>query len=141
MPAVPGASRLAAAQGGTNVSRLDGDVSAATAGSLVRTLTYSYDAAGQLTAASDPDSSYAVSYDNLGRVLTVDNNGTSGVPRVILTSGYDAAGNRSSLSASVAGTADLLEHVHPRCPGSAHASGPSGPGRQHGGRKAGGSGL
>ncbi len=75
---------------------------------MVRTLSYTYDAAGQLTAASDPDSSYAVSYDNLGRVLTVDNNGTSGVPRVILTSAYDAAGNRSSLSASVAGTADFL---------------------------------
>ena len=74
----------------------------------MRTLSYTWDAAGQLTAASDPDSSYAISYDNLGRVLTVDNNGTSGVPRVILTSGYDAAGNRSSLSASVAGTADFL---------------------------------
>ncbi len=71
-------------QSGTNVSRMDGDVSAATAGSLVRTATYTYDAAGQLTAASDPDSSYAVGYDNLGRVISVDNNGTSGVLRVIL---------------------------------------------------------
>jgi len=95
-------------QANTNVPRLDGDVSGATNGALVRTLAYTYDAAGQLTAASDPDSSYAVTYDNLGRVLTVDNNGTSGVPRVILTSSYDAAGNRSSLSASVAGTADFL---------------------------------
>jgi hypothetical protein len=31
-----------------------------------------YDAASQLTAASDLDSSYAISDDNLGRVLTVD---------------------------------------------------------------------
>ncbi len=95
-------------QSGTNVSRMDGDVSAATAGSLVRTLTYTYDAAGQLTAASDPDSSYAVSYDNLGRVISVDNNGTSGLPRVILESTYNAAGNRSSLSATIAGTDDFL---------------------------------
>ena len=92
----------------TNVSRLDGDATAASNGTLVRTLSYTFDAAGQLTAASDPDSSYAVSYDNLGRVVTVDNNGTSGVPRVILTSAYDAAGNRGSLTASVAGTADFL---------------------------------
>ena len=95
-------------QAGTNVSRMGGDATAATAGTLVRTLSYTYDAASQLTAASDPDSSYAISYDNLGRVLTVDNNGTSGVPRVILTSAYDVVGNRTSLSASVAGTADFL---------------------------------
>ena len=92
----------------TNVSRLDGDASSASNGTLVRTLSYTFDAASQLTAASDPDSSYAMSYDNLGRVVTVDNNGTSGVPRVILTSAYDSAGNRSDLSASVAGTADFL---------------------------------
>jgi RHS repeat-associated protein len=95
-------------QANTDVARLDGDVTAATNGTLVRTLSSTYDAAGQLTAASDPDSSYAITYDHLGRVLTVDNNGTSGVPRVILTSSYDAAGTRASLSASVAGTADFL---------------------------------
>ena len=95
-------------QAGLNVSRMGGDATAVTAGTLVRTLSYTYDAASQLTAASDPDSSYAISYDNLGRVLTVDNNGTSGVPRVILTSAYDVVGNRTSLSASVAGAADFL---------------------------------
>jgi YD repeat-containing protein len=95
------------AQSNTNVGRLEGDVSSATNGTLVRTLSFTFDAMDQLTAASDPDSSYAVSYDNLGRVVTVDNNGTSGVPRVILTSAYDAAGHRSSLSASLAGTADF----------------------------------
>ena len=46
-------------------------------------------------------------YDAIGRQLTVDNNGTSGVPRVILTSIYDAANNRTKLSASVGGTADF----------------------------------
>lgn len=41
-------------------------------------------------------------------MLTVDNDGTSGVPRVILTSGYDSNGNRTSLSATIDGTDDFL---------------------------------
>ena len=45
--------------------------------------------------------------EQVGRQLTVDNNGTSGVPRVILTSVYDAASNRTRLSAAVGGTADF----------------------------------
>ena len=100
-------------QSGENVARLDGDISAATAGTLERTISYAYDANGQLTSASDPDSSYAITYDHLGRVTQVDNNGTSGVPRVVLDSVYDAAGNRASLAATVAGTADFLnEYTH-----------------------------
>ena len=80
---------------------------------MERTISYAYDAAGQLTSASDPDSSYGITYDHLGRVTQVDNNGTSGVPRVILDSVYDAAGNRASLAATVAGTADFLnEYTH-----------------------------
>jgi YD repeat-containing protein len=61
-----------------------------------------------LTAISDADSSYAYTYDNLGRVLTADNDGTLGVPDVVLTSAYDAAGNRTSLSAEIDGTDDFL---------------------------------
>ena len=94
-------------QAGTNVARMDGDVADAAAGTLQRTLSFVYDAAGQLTSGSDPDSSYAVSYDNLGRVLTVDNNGTPGVPRMILTSAYDVMSNRTGLSATIAGTDDF----------------------------------
>jgi hypothetical protein len=41
-------------------------------------------------------------------VASVDNAGTPGMPDVVLSSGYDAAGNRSSLSATIAGTADFL---------------------------------
>jgi YD repeat-containing protein len=92
---------------GTNAAQMIGDARALTNGTLTRTLSFNYDAADQLASASDPDSSYAYSYDNLGRVLSVDNNGTAGVPRVILTSQYDASGNRTSLAASVAGTADF----------------------------------
>jgi YD repeat-containing protein len=95
-------------QAGEDVSRLDGDVTGATTGTLERTISYTYDAAGQLTAASDPDSSYAVTYDNLGRVTEVDNNNTTGVPRVILDTAYNAAGDRATLAATVAGTDDFL---------------------------------
>lgn len=74
---------------------------------VVRTLSYAYDAASQLTSASDPDAAFAYTYDNLGRTLSMDNNGTPNVPRVILTSVYDADSRRTSLSASIAGTADF----------------------------------
>ena len=78
-------------------------------GSSIRTLTYVYDAANRLTSASDSDSAYAFSY-NAGDLMTqVDNNSTPNVPRVILTMGYDALRRRTSLSASVAGTADFAD--------------------------------
>jgi RHS repeat-associated protein len=74
---------------------------------VVRTLSYGFDAASQRTSASDPDAAYASTYDNLGRTLTTDNNGTPGVPRVILTSAYDAASRRTSVASSVNGTNDF----------------------------------
>jgi YD repeat-containing protein len=45
---------------------------------------------------------------NLGRVLTSSNSGTSGVPTVVLTSAYNANGQRTSLSATRGGTNDFL---------------------------------
>jgi RHS repeat-associated protein len=91
----------------TNVASLQGDAANSSSGSVNRTISYTYDVASQLTSATDPDSTYAYTYDVIGRVLTVDNNGTSGVPRVILTSVYDTASNRAQLSATVAGTNDF----------------------------------
>jgi len=41
-------------------------------------------------------------------VTTVDNDGTTGVPRVILTSTYDTLSRRTAVSASINGTADFL---------------------------------
>src|SRR5690606_3010886 len=90
---------FAGTHAGLDVSRIDGDAAGTTSGTLIREIEFTYDAAGQLTAASDPDSSYAYEYDNLGRVTTVDNNGTPGVTRVVLTAGYDATGNRTTLAA------------------------------------------
>ena len=94
----------------TNVASLQGDASTAQSGSVNRTISYTYDTASQLTDISDSDSTYAYTYDNIGRVLTTDNNGTSGVPRVILTNVYDAASNRTSLSATIAGTNDFINN-------------------------------
>ncbi len=92
---------------GTDVPAILGDATAATDGTLDRTISYTYNQASQLTAASDPDSSYAYTYDNLGRLLSVDNDGTGGVPRVILSSAYDAKGNRTALSATIDSTDDF----------------------------------
>jgi hypothetical protein len=41
-------------------------------------------------------------------VASVDNAGTPGVPDVVLSSGYDPAGNRKSLAATIGGTKDFL---------------------------------
>jgi RHS repeat-associated protein len=75
-------------------------------GSLINTLDYEYDLGNQLTGTSDSNSQYAFTYDDLGRVLTVSNSGTSGVPTVVLTSAYDASSNRTSISSTIGGTAD-----------------------------------
>jgi YD repeat-containing protein len=77
---------------------------------LVASTAYSYDAANQLVLASDGNSSYTFAYGGDGNVLTTDNAGTPNVSHVVLTGAFDAAGNRTSLSATVAGTADLLNN-------------------------------
>jgi YD repeat-containing protein len=69
----------------TNVPKLNGDVSQATSGNLERAIEYAYDAANQMLSASDPDSAYTYTYDNLGRLRTVDSDGTPGVPIVSTT--------------------------------------------------------
>ena len=93
---------------GVDEPQMNGDAASLTSGTEIREITYSYDIASQLTAVSDPDSDYAYTYDKLGSVLTVDNDGTAGVPDVVLTSAYDAAGNRTSLSAEIDTTDDFL---------------------------------
>jgi RHS repeat-associated protein len=65
---------------------------------LVRTITFAYDAAGNLVSQTDPDSTYTFTYDALNRVTTVDNNGTPGAPRLILTYTYDPVGNTLSVT-------------------------------------------
>jgi len=74
---------------------------------VLETFSYAYNADGQLTSASNPDSAYAYAYDGEGRVTSVDNNGTPNVPDVVLTSQYDNNSNRTSLSATIAGAVDF----------------------------------
>lgn len=67
-------------------------------GTLVRTIVSTYDAHGSLLSISDPDSTYAYTYDVLNRVRTIDNAGTPDMPHVLLTYQYDAMGNVTSTS-------------------------------------------
>ena len=62
-------------------------------GNTIRTTTSTYDAASQLIAISDPDSSYTLEYDQLGRLIAIDNAGTPGVANVVLNYTYDNNGN------------------------------------------------
>ena len=57
----------------------------------LRTFDYTYDAASQLIAVSDPDSAYTYTYDAAGRLTSVDNAGTPDVLNVVLDYTYDAA--------------------------------------------------
>lgn len=61
----------------------------------VETIQFSYDAVGNMLTASNANSRYRHTYDELNRLTSVDNNplGDRDVPRVILTYGYDAQGN------------------------------------------------
>jgi RHS repeat-associated protein len=67
--------------------------------------TSSYDAEDQVIYITNPDSTYSYSYDEMGRVLTVDNAGTPDVANVVLTYNYDEKGNVISVADSIDGIA------------------------------------
>jgi RHS repeat-associated protein len=71
-------------------------------------ITTGYNADGEITSTGDNFSHYAYTYTGQGEVASVDNAGTPGVPDVLLNSGYDTSGNRSSLSATIGGVKDFL---------------------------------
>ena len=73
----------------------------------VNTITTAYGAESRVTSISDNNVTYAYGYDGRGRIIEIDNNGTPGVPRVILTANYDRLDERTSLATSVNGTADF----------------------------------
>ena len=75
---------------------------------VVRTLSYAYDAASQLTSASDPEATYTFSYDNLGRNIGVTHDLANLGFDVIVSEEYDALGRRTSLAAEIDGTDDLI---------------------------------
>lgn len=92
---------------GTNVAVLTPDFSALTGSNLERTLFWAYDANNRVTSASDPAAAYEYTYDNLGRRLSVVHDLAGLSFDVELTSAFDAASNRTDLSAIIDGTDDF----------------------------------
>ncbi len=72
-------------------------------GTPLDTFTTAYDAAGRVTSIGDATSQYAYGHDDANRLTSIDNLGTPGLPRVVLTHGYDPAGNRTGLADSLGG--------------------------------------
>lgn len=68
---------------------------AADDGPLQETISFRYDALGNMLTASDSNSNYLHTYDTLNRLRSIDNNpnGARDAPRVVLTYGYDSQGN------------------------------------------------
>ncbi len=66
----------------------------------INTQIFAYNAARQLTSASDTYSSYTYTYDSLGRVTLIQSN--NGGPQVKLLQEFDAAGRRTKLSSQIA---------------------------------------
>jgi len=73
-----------------------------------RTMNFVYDDVGSLISATDPDSSLTMTYDNLGRMLSVDNLGTPSAPHVVVTYSYDANGNVTRVQDSLGGSTDYI---------------------------------
>jgi YD repeat-containing protein len=74
---------------------------------LVHTISYTYDAAGRLDQASDPQSAYGYDYDALGRV-TYESQSIAGLsPLIEYNRVFDGANQVTSLQAIIAGTADF----------------------------------
>ncbi|MBP3957828.1 RHS repeat protein [Gemmata sp. G18] len=67
----------------------------AVGGALTQTQTWTYDGAGNMLTALDPDGAYTLTYDALNRVTTVREPFS-----LTLTMGYDAVGNRTSVQDS-----------------------------------------
>ena len=75
----------------------------------VQTIDYTYDAASQLTSIVDPDSSYSYEYDLAGRLVEVDNAGTTDVPNVVLNYTYDRTSNLISVTDTIDGQLSGVE--------------------------------
>jgi RHS repeat-associated protein len=91
----------------TNVNLLQGDVSTATYGTVDRTISWTYNAASQLTQVTDPSATIDYTLDNLGRATTLVNTIAGLTPTVTLDQVYSAASDRTQLKAKIATTNDL----------------------------------
>ncbi len=94
-------------QANTNVAQITADATFLTSDTLDRTLSFSYDAASQLTQASDPSADYDYTYDNLGR-LTAEVQDIAGLtPDIEFAHTWNANSMRTSLASEIGGTADF----------------------------------
>ena len=75
---------------------------------VLNTISTAYNADGQVVSTGDNYSDYAFGYDGQGNATSLDNSGTPGAPHVVLTSQFNAQGERTSLAATISGTADFI---------------------------------
>ena len=77
------------------------------------TISYTYDAAGNLLTASDSYATYAYEYDGLGRVYEEIQTIAGIASVIVLTHEYDAMGNLAETAASIGGTDDFVNtYIH-----------------------------
>src|SRR5262249_13697640 len=75
------------------------------AGGIIRTFTFTFDAASQLKTATDPDSAYTYGYDLAGRLTSVSNAGTPGAPTVAFAYTFDNGNNVTQRTDTINGQA------------------------------------
>ena len=69
-------------------------------------MTISYDADGDITQIKDANTNYQYTYNADDEVSTFADNGTTGLPLVTLTYGYDGDGNVTSVTRQPGRAAD-----------------------------------
>ena len=77
---------------------------------LLRTISYTYDAASRLTQVSDPDSTTLYTYDDANRLVSTDrtfNSSNFSTSHYITSFAYDDASRRTELSLSLGSALDL----------------------------------
>jgi RHS repeat-associated protein len=80
-------------------------------GSPTYSMTITYDSAGRETSVVDNNSHYAYGYDDANRLITVNDQGTAGLPQVTMTYGFDDVGNRTSLADTEGGVVSYTYDV------------------------------
>ena len=73
--------------------------------------TSSYNSASELIFITNLDATYSYTYDEMGRMETVDNAGIPDVPNVVLTYDYDQKGNVISVADAIDGIASGLTNM------------------------------
>jgi len=91
----------------TNVNSLQGDVSTATYGTVDRTISTIYNAASQLTQASDPSATIDYTLDNLGRATSIINTIAGLTPTVTFDQTFSTGSDRTQLKAKISTTNDF----------------------------------